>query len=170
MIAERRKEVARMYLSGHPQIEIAQKVGVSQRQVSGDLKRLRQAWQQSALVDIDEAKARELAKLDRLENECWLAWEASKGIITKTTVRNIKGDREIEENSTIEEYSAGDPRFLNGIFQCISKRCEIFGINAPFKIDATSKGRSLQPVEINVTRNENIEKYQKHIDQIAQLN
>ena len=32
-----------------------------------------------------------------------------------------------------KEEQIGDPRFLDGIMKCISKRCEILGLDAPKK-------------------------------------
>jgi len=37
-------------------------------------------------------------------------------------------------------------------------------------IDHTSGGEKIQPLEINVTKDENAEKYKQHIEKLAQLN
>lgn len=46
-------EVAPLYLSGLTQQQIADQVGVSQQQVSKDVRALRLRWQKSALADTD---------------------------------------------------------------------------------------------------------------------
>ena len=164
VIKHRRMRVAEMYLAGKWQTTIASEVGVSQSQVSQDLAVLRRLWQQSALVDMDRAKARELAKLDRLETEYWRAWDLSLQPETKKSSKDRTGDDSYHETQDIETSVSGNPQFLHGIFNCISKRCEIFGLNAPFKIDATSKGKSMQQINIIVDSPETKDEYQKLIE------
>jgi len=64
-LARDRRKVADLYLKGVIQVDIAEKLSISQTTVSRDLKYLQKEWQSSALVDIDERKAEELAKVDR---------------------------------------------------------------------------------------------------------
>jgi predicted transcriptional regulator len=135
-----RAEVAKLYLRGVGQYDIADQLGVNQSTVSRDLKALQKQWQESALVDIDEMKARELAKIDELERTYWDAW-----------VRSCE-DAEVERQKkagTVEEPrlevtkekrgQTGDPRFLSGVKDCINMRREIFGIDAPKKNELTGK-------------------------------
>src|SRR5581483_4024403 len=77
-ILERRKAVAERYLRGETQWEIARTLGVSQGQVSRDLKAIRQEWLNSSVCNFNELKAREIAKVDELERTYWAAWEESK--------------------------------------------------------------------------------------------
>jgi predicted transcriptional regulator len=144
-ITNRRQEVARLYLRGMYQTDIAVELSVDQATVSRDLAELRKEWLQSALVDLNEAKAKELAKIDQLEVTCWAAWERSKENAEVETVEQIgvksktakKGDKEeftitperIKKNKRVEGQS-GNPSFLAGIQWCINKRCEILGLDA----------------------------------------
>jgi DNA-binding transcriptional regulator LsrR (DeoR family) len=73
-----RRLIASLYLKGEYQSDIAAQVGISQGQVSKELAILQAEWQTSALIDINEAKARELAKIDALELVYWQAWERSQ--------------------------------------------------------------------------------------------
>ena len=85
------------------------------------------------MIDINEAKARELAKIDNLETEYWTAWEKSKEDYKQKSTK-AKGTGEVAitlEKTTKEVIVYGDPRFLAGIQWCISKRCDIIGIDAP---------------------------------------
>jgi len=161
IIKERRKRVSDMYLAGMWQVEIAKEVGVTQGQVSQDLSVLRRLWQQSALVNIDKVKSKELAKLDRLENEYWKAWHSSVGEKVRTTESDGDKGHEIREEIKID---AGDPRFLQGVLSCISKRCDILGINAPSEVDIKSGGESIRPLNITVDSPETAEVLQKLID------
>lgn len=114
------KRVAELYLyANRSQSDIAAELGISQPTVNRYLKEMRQAWQKSALMDFDEAKKRELAKIDRLEEEYWTSWKKSL--------------RDGEQNGTGQSGKSGcdgNPRFLQGIQWCINKRCAILGINA----------------------------------------
>jgi len=164
-IKYRRMRVAEMYLAGKWQVEIAKELGVTQPCISQDLTVLRRLWLQSSLVSIDQARSRELAKLDRLEMECWKAWDESKNPLNKSHNKKRTGDEKQnwDESGSETIDQIGDYRFLSGVFNCISKRCEIFGLNAPFKIDATSKGKSIQPVTIIVDSQETKDEYEKLI-------
>jgi predicted transcriptional regulator len=150
-IARDRRRIADLYLQGWLQVEIGEEVGVSQATVSRDLKALQEEWLQSALVDFDKAKARELARIDRLEREYWRAW-----------VRSVE-DKEVEVQEKVEagekqgrlkvslrrEGQAGDARFLAGVQWCIEQRCQILRLYAPVDVDLKSDGRPLfQVVEI----------------------
>ena len=132
--------LAELYLKGWSQRRIAADIGVSQAQINKDLKKLRAEWLQSALVDFDAAKARELAKIDALEARAWEAFEASAGKKVRTTKEKSTGGKDGGRSRVVvnEEESAGDPRFLDRVSWCIEKRCRIFGIDAPTKISPTT--------------------------------
>jgi hypothetical protein len=129
-ILARRHEVATLYLAGHLQAEIARVVHVSQQQVSADLKALRAQWQASALRDFDASKALELAKIDQVERACWLGWERS--LTPKTTIlaERKTGEHAGRKRSRRREGQAGDPRFLEGVLNCVKQRCAILGLSA----------------------------------------
>ena len=103
--------------------------------ISYDLKKIQETWRESALIDIDEAKARELAKVDRLEREYWDAWERS--CEDAETIRQEGRPPEEGEKGKPEKVvktskgQAGDPRFLAGVQWCIERRCKIIGVDAP---------------------------------------
>ena len=121
-------EVARRYLQGEMQSQIAASFGVSQQQISQDLRAIRTQWLAATIRDFDALKAEELAKIDRVEREYWLAWERSqqdKEISFEET--GVKGTR----TGSRSEGQAGNPAFLEGVLKCISKRCEILGLDAP---------------------------------------
>jgi hypothetical protein len=125
-------KISQLYLAGSTQAEIAAQLGVTQPQISYDLKELRKGWLESSLVNLDEAKAQELAKIDRLEREYWSVWERSQ--------KDKKTETTGEAGTTVRtEEQSGDPRFLEGVRWCIHKRCEIFGIDAPRKIGIDGK-------------------------------
>lgn len=133
LIAQRRSEVANLYLQGYNQQTIADRCSCSVATVCLDLKALKGEWQKSAAADIDEKISLELAKLDRVEYEAWQAFAESK----ETSTTSVTG---VSISNT-----AGDARFLHIIQNCIDKRCKILGIDAPNKLQLTGKdGEAIQ--------------------------
>ena len=150
-IARDRRRITDLYLQGHIQYDIAEQLGISQATVSRDLKAIQKEWQQSTLVDLHEAKAKELARIDRLEREYWREWEESKKdkeTVIKKGVRSVAtGDR--DEATKREEGQRGDPRYLSGVQWCIEQRCKIVGIYAAQKQEIYGKdGASTIPIQI----------------------
>jgi hypothetical protein len=100
-----------MYLRGRRQTYIATKLGISQQQVSYDIKQLRRRWRESSVVNFNEAAQEQLARIDELERTYWIAWERST---TDTKV--------------------GNASFLEGVQWCVEQRCKILGIYEATKI------------------------------------
>lgn len=144
-IADRRQKVAEMYLARRTQQEIAAAVGVDQATVSRDLTAVRKEWLASAVRDVGERKAEELARIDALELIALEAWKRSckdaetlhagttKGRTTKAgdplpdltkTYKTVKGQ-------------TGDPRFLERVSWCIDRRCQLLGLDPPKKVAPT---------------------------------
>lgn len=127
-------KVAGLYFQGKQQVEIAKELNVTQQQVSYDLKTLQTRWAQLSIAKIDDAKARELAKLDNLEREYWAAWLDSKKEFRSTATERSKGGKNAGTKVQIKkERRDGDPRFLDGVKSCIERRCKILGLDAPIK-------------------------------------
>lgn len=140
-IARDRKRIAELYLKGWLQADIATELGVDQSTISRDLKAIQGGWQESVLVDFNEAKGRELAKIDQLEITYWEAWDRSLDEFKSKTVK-AKGTnkKEVAKNAeqTIKtEDRNGDPRFLQGIQWCIEKRCKLFGLDKPLQVEVS---------------------------------
>lgn len=126
----RHRQVAALYLQGKWQTEIAQLVGISQQQVSYDLKLLQKRWYQESIADIDQRKAIELQRIDKIECECWEAYERSKQPREVTVTEATKGPYATRKATRRLEGQVGDPRFLERIQKCIDQRCQILGIGA----------------------------------------
>jgi hypothetical protein len=135
-----------MYLQGYLQAEIAEVLGVSQPQISYDLARIREQWRESALIDFNEAKNRELERIDLLEREYWEQWKKSKegGVKTKGQ-KKIGG--EVVETTVQVESGLGDVRYLQGVQWCIERRCKILGVDAPRRTELT--GAEGEPISIS---------------------
>lgn len=127
-----------MYLKGSTQAEIAKAIGVSRVQITQDLKEVRAWWKDRTAFDLDEFKAEQLAKLDNLERELWQAWdESKKPTISSTVSDTTAGANPGRTRSRKEITSAGDPRFLAQIQDCIDQRCKILGLYAPTKLQGS---------------------------------
>lgn len=151
------ERISALYLKGKRQAEIADELGVTQQQVSYDLRTIHKRWRESSLININEAKHRELERIDLLEQTYWDAWERSLGERMKTrTERNTTngGDGQRDKASVEKETLLGDPRYLAGIERCIELRCKILGINAPQRVEHSGKDGSKITFEVIYGGNE----------------
>lgn len=130
-----RRRISELYLEGWLQADIATEVGLSQSTVSNDLKALHSQWLESSLVDFNEAKAREIAKIDKLEREYYRAWQRSCENAESTTQEGTPSA--VSKVKKTSKGQAGDPRFLQGVQWCIERRCKILGVDAPDRLALT---------------------------------
>lgn len=127
-----------MYLAGRLQADIGDVLGLSQSTISRDLRALHKVWRKAALVDFNEAKARELGKVDRLEREYWEAWQRSRKDKEATLTEKIDATASSRTKAQIrKEGQVGDPRFLAGAQWCIERRCKLLGLDAPQRREIT---------------------------------
>lgn len=127
------EQIAALYLKGVRQWQIAEKLGIVQSQVSYDLKTIHKRWRESSLVNMNEVKQRELARIDELERTYWDAWERSVGEKTKTRTEKVVGSKAAKA-SIEKDQMLGNPAYLSGVQWCIEQRCKIFGIYEATKI------------------------------------
>lgn len=133
-----RRRIADLYLKGWLQVDIADDVGLHQSMVSRDLKAIQKQWINSTLVDFNEVRAREVAKIDQLEREHWMAWERSC-LDAETTTEKGKAKQGQTKPESVEKTiqrkgQVGDPRFLAGIQWCIDRRIKLFGLDEPDRL------------------------------------
>lgn len=125
-IVRDRAKIAELYIEGKYQIEIGDIMGLSQQQISYDIRAIQKQWAESANDLIDRRKMEELAKTDYLERVYWQEWEQSKKEKTSQSLK-IK-DAAHQEKSLKREERCGDPRYLQGVQWCIEQRCKLLGI------------------------------------------
>jgi hypothetical protein len=140
-LARDRKRIGELYLRGWLQVDIAGEVGLGTATVCRDLKTLHEDWKQSGLFDYDEAKGKELARIDALELVYWGAWEESRQEKQSTLTERVQRARALdsEKAQVRKEEMLGDPRFLAGVQWCIEKRCKLLGLDAPTKVDVSHR-------------------------------
>jgi len=79
-----------------------------------------------------------------VELEAWKGWQRTIGKVRTIReeggrVSGVKSKLPPEKTVTTIETQAGDPRFLQTILECVRRRCEILGLNAP--VEARITGR-----------------------------
>ena len=125
-----RVSIAKYYLEGRFQQEIADALKLSQQQVSYDIKAIQQYWQEKYEYQLDELRSQELARIDHLERTYWDAWEKSQ-MPKDITMTGKDGDRvKVAKRS---EQRNGNPAYLSGVQWCIDRRCKLLGLDAPVK-------------------------------------
>jgi transcriptional regulator with XRE-family HTH domain len=149
---ERERDLDRtadMYLQCYTQQQIADKIGVSRQQIAADIKELERRWQKSAVEKIAKRKARQLAKVTKLENLAWRMLEKTNGELYE--VMKEEGSREGASfdriNKKISE-SAADPRWAKILLDCWVREGKITGSDAPDKLaltDTSGKDVVLDP-------------------------
>lgn len=144
-VLSRRAKIAEMLLRGESNhYEITRRLGMEATQrgmISRDIAAIKWQWKASTLRDFDEAKGHELARLETLEKEAWEAWDRSKGKSRRNRAkRRTGGDKTLEETELQEFERDGDPRFLSTVLDCIKRRCDILGLDAPKKNEHAGPG------------------------------
>jgi hypothetical protein len=129
VINHRRSQVAELYVKGIYQTDIGRMLGVTQQQVSLDLKVIQRQWLASTLRDFDEAKSEQLAKIDAVERAAWAAWERSCQPREVTIQEVIESENRTKKVTLRKEQQVGDPRFLERIQKCIEMRCDLLGLS-----------------------------------------
>ena len=137
-----RRRISDLYHQGWLQVDIADELEISPSTVSRDIKHLQKEWIESTLIDFDAAKAKELAKVDRLEREYWIAWVHSCEDAETIRQEGKKTEAGIQPDKIVKtaKGQAGDSRFLAGVQWCINKRCEILGLDAAIKQEFKHEG------------------------------
>lgn len=145
--SKERLVIARYFLQGRNERQIADHIGRTQQYVSLAIKSLEEEWRTKASSDFSTAKAKELARIENLERTYWDAWFRSLGGSKSTTVR-ASGEKSEQkkdgklvniERSERNETTYGDPRYLAGVQWCIERRVKMFGFDQPVKIDIVNE-------------------------------
>lgn len=144
-------DVIELYLKGlsgqniQNHIKETQGFTVAQKKVSAIINKEIAVWIKQKKELVENLKAHELAKVNRLEFEYWTAWQKSCGnTVSKTTEKTAKPvDKQvgmevaakkpkfdISKISELKKNNAGDPRFLDGIQWCVEMRCKLLGLDA----------------------------------------
>jgi hypothetical protein len=146
-VDQRRAQVAALLLQGKTYRAIGETVGAkSTKTVFDDVQAIIGEWKKLQAHKVDEWVALELEKIGRAECEAWEAWERSK---QNVETRKIKTTGDGVETTEVSRGQAGDPRFLDIVLKCATRRCELLGLDAPLEIVDPSR---MSPAEIEAIR------------------
>lgn len=146
--------VAELYKHGYSYREIREEVmarlglsSYSSRTISKDIKRLLAEWREQRLTDTDELMQKELAVIDDIIKEAWIAWNKSKTDKTQRSAKQkgVPGEEGSGtdvvtlqmEQATKELICYGDPRYLDVIDKQAKERRKLLGLYAPEKKEFT---------------------------------
>lgn len=141
--------VAELYLKGKSQRFIAQEVErqtgvtITVDQVVKDIAWCLRQWREHAMMDISEAKSREIAKINALETTYWEAWQDSRRPKESSLTEKTEGEKTRTRAGIRREQRDGNPAFLQGVCWCIDRRIRILGLDAPIKIDIEPEVRKM---------------------------
>jgi len=138
----RRREIARMKYQGKPISEIAQKFGITERQVYYDLEIIKEDYKEQQNFDTGLMMVQTLEELELLKETYWEAWHKSKEP-QKTNRKRIKKDvpksnpneatskeatnQSVEVSEETKEKE-GNAVYLKGIESCLNLRSELLGL------------------------------------------
>ena len=142
-------------------------IHVGRQTVSRDMRAIKEAWQQQRHTDVDAWVARELEKIQMVEQEAWAALAASKGTVL-TRVDTLARPRDengmpvmgagqvvVGSTETRKEQNA-DPRYMGVILKCSEQRARLLGLNRD-SLDVTSGGLPVK-VTLNIGDNTPVDK------------
>jgi len=137
---EHLSEVAHLRAAHKQPSEIARLRDCSVDQIYLDLQLLRKRLLAREHKDVDFLRNEELMRIEAIEVEAWRAWWRSQEP-EETTIsgRSTTEDETTERASLTRRQRVGDARFLDTIYKCVDKRCELLGLDAPIKVDLTAE-------------------------------
>jgi len=119
-------DIARLILLGYDQKQIADELRLTPAMVSRDASEIEDRWRTSALIDFDQARARELARIEMIEREAWDAWDASK---KDAETRTQSGGEGLPARAQITKSTRNALKaYLDAVIWCSEQRCKILGL------------------------------------------
>jgi len=133
-VMRRREKVMALHVKGFTAMQIAAKLGLEYQTVRTDVNTIERGWRASpfAVAQYNTWLTRQLAKLDELERNAWIAWERSREPLEETSTELAEGssrsDKGKQKVRVTRRESAGDPRFLATINSVIKQRSALLGL------------------------------------------
>jgi hypothetical protein len=135
-VLQRQEQVARLYLQGYTQQQLAAMTETSQSTVQRDVAAIEQQWQAQALQHHSTRKNKLLAELQLARAAAWEGWERSLAQKETTTTEAVEGGAEPPRRRARvrREAQAGECQFLSEIRQSILDEAKLRGLLPPNKL------------------------------------
>lgn len=161
-----KKDIAGLLVRNYKASEIARQLNITNAKTNAYIEAIRDEWSQLTSSTFKEFQSQELLKLEQIEREAWIAWEASK----KKKIRRKKtyartGDEIITELSdsgmqleveVIDEFDDdGDTKYLDVVMKAMAHRAKILGVD---KVN-------VNVFSANININQEQPEYQQRVDQ-----
>lgn len=131
-------EVGRLDRMGLTQTEIAERLGISQPQVSYNLKQIRERYFDAMIEDRAVLIAEKREQLRDLYKEAFLAWEKSQKQKRKlTTKEGQRGEQLFQEEIEEVTDTPGDPQWIALLADLVKQEREMLGLDQPKQIQQT---------------------------------
>ena len=125
-----RQDIENALLTGAGLFQIIALTGLNKNRVAKLIREIKSDWRKAGDQDFQAQKAEEIARLNRLEQEYWTAWFKSiREPAARVKARTLDGKIIAMERDTLP--AIGNPRYLQGIGNCIELRCKILGVYTP---------------------------------------
>jgi predicted transcriptional regulator len=134
-------KMTKLWVLGHSQSDIAKKFGITQQQVSYDIKEIRNRLLPENIQEMKEARTDRMMELAMFKQEFLEEWERSKRdkeIQTQEKISSPGNGKNAGDRIKVAwrtEGKCGDPAFLNGALKVIQEECKIGGFYAPKKLE-----------------------------------
>jgi predicted transcriptional regulator len=122
---------------GYSQHEIAKVIGVSQSQISVDLKLVRSRYKEVSAEEYRTKVEEKRAQYREIRKEAWRAWERSK----KEALKVVEEERvtpegnELAKTVTTKEQRLPDSGYLRIIIESLRDESALDGLNQPQKLN-----------------------------------
>jgi hypothetical protein len=135
--------IAELYLQGCTQLEIADRLELSQSQISLDLKVIKKRWQASSMANFDLLMQIQMARIDLISRTLWEGYERSlspREIVTQQVFcrGSIDDSRSGDvcrttKNETVESHPIA---YMNALIKVEYLRCKVLGLaTSPGSVD-----------------------------------
>lgn len=130
--------VARLMVRNMSPEEISDQLGLTVGQVEYTIRKIKDEWRRTRTDIYQSMVDQQLATLDAVQREAWVAWEKSRrDKVVRKRRRGTTGEDEVSLMETTREEQAGNPAYLKLISECVDKKLHIVGGYAPKQVDMT---------------------------------
>lgn len=126
-----------LYLQGASRAQLAERFGISVKQVDYDLKKIRQEWQKERFSEIEEARDMARQRALSVMRLAWEAFDKSKRKSVRCRACNGGGKKACtvcKGMGRIEEEVPGDPDFLRLILKVLRDLRKLDGVDMPVNV------------------------------------